>query len=168
MSLVTACSRVLLNIYLFIYIYYTPNGGTGVGLGGGGVRLGEGRQENKHFMNKQLSFTLLMGVRGLGWGGGGVRLGEGRQENKHFMNKQLSLTHERKERWTDECDWMDETLCCGDQVTFFFNFYLWYEPQYMTICHNEYSHKITICSGDNRKAKGVPRSNTDGYQSSKF
>ena len=83
MSLVTACSRVLLNIYLFIYIYYTPNGGTGVGLGGG------------------------------------VRLGEGRQENKHFMNKQLSLTHERKERWTDECDWMDETLCCGVQVTFF-------------------------------------------------
>ena len=30
----------------------------GVGLGGGGgVRLGEGRQENKHFMNKQLSLT---------------------------------------------------------------------------------------------------------------
>ena len=45
--------------YLFIYIYYTSNGGMGVrGLGwGGGVRLGEVRQENKHFMNKQLSLT---------------------------------------------------------------------------------------------------------------
>ena len=56
MSLVTVAECY----YLFIYIYYTSNGGMGVrglGCGGGGVRLGEGRQENKHFMNKQLSLT---------------------------------------------------------------------------------------------------------------
>ena len=53
------CSRVLLNIYLFIYIYYTSNGGKGVRGLGWGVRLGEGRQENKHFMTKQLSLTRV-------------------------------------------------------------------------------------------------------------
>ena len=31
------------------------------GWAGVGVRLGEGRQENKHFMNKQLSLTRVNG-----------------------------------------------------------------------------------------------------------
>ena len=55
MSLVTVAECYLTFIYSFISITLLM-GVRGLGWGGG-VRLGEGRQENKHFMNKQLSLT---------------------------------------------------------------------------------------------------------------